>query len=336
MVQAQKPSGPVGHIAGARSMQFLDVWPDLREEPTYVVLGVQGSGTNLLCRILHQAFGVSVTRDRSLICSAAARVARNPTRGNVARQMQRVYRSFFPGQVRRRLLSREFHHHSRNYLGVEEAIGKVETDSAASFAEFWYSYHAFSNELSRKGIKSDDIWRHVSDFDAILPNRRLVRLLRDPRDNALSITSKDWGPRNVLCAAKFVADQASIYDHEVASHPEHSLVIKYEHLLMETASFVERFAEQFDALPRDGWRDRLQKIGIRSENRQKWRSLPTATLEHLESRLGPLLSGHGYDRATPDGNRPSPMQMVAWRVDDIARRLPQKIAKTWRRRILGH
>lgn len=314
---------------------FAAAWQSLRCEPTYVILGVQGSGTNLLCRILQDVFDISVTRDRSLICAAGVRVAGREDPGSISREMQRVWRSVFPNPLRRRFLARAYYHQAENYLGVEEAIGRIEIGSAADFTNFWYSYHAFRNGARRKGVKSDDIWRYVEQFDTVIPERRYIRLLRDPRDNALSIASKDWGPCNVLCAAQFVKHQARIYDKETTSHPEVSLVARYEDLLSSPELFIHRFAEQFDVALCDDWKDRLVKIGIRPGNRKKWERLSPDTLRFLEQRLQNLLEAHGYGVAASPGSQPGVWRKMSWLFDDTLRRVPQKAGKMWGRRVLA-
>jgi hypothetical protein len=44
------------------------------DEPVFVVLGVQGSGTNLLCRVLERAFNFALIEDGSVIFTTAARL----------------------------------------------------------------------------------------------------------------------------------------------------------------------------------------------------------------------------------------------------------------------
>jgi len=51
-------------------MTFSDYQTLTRNEPVYVILGVQGSGTNLLARIMNRVFGFSVVRDRALVFNA--------------------------------------------------------------------------------------------------------------------------------------------------------------------------------------------------------------------------------------------------------------------------
>jgi len=54
---------------------FDSFYEQIKDQPTFIVLGAQGSGTNLLSRILTRALNFSVTKDRSLIFNAAANVA---------------------------------------------------------------------------------------------------------------------------------------------------------------------------------------------------------------------------------------------------------------------
>lgn len=60
------------------SATFKEFFEAARERPVYVVLGVQGSGTNLLSRLLVRIFGFSVLQDRSMVFRAVSTSVRQP------------------------------------------------------------------------------------------------------------------------------------------------------------------------------------------------------------------------------------------------------------------
>ena len=81
-------------------------------------------------------------------------------------------------------------------------------------------------------IKSDDLWETIGHIDAVLPNRRIVLLTRDFRDNLLSITNKDFGPVEPLIAARYVKTRFARYDREYQRTPDAQRIhVRYEDLL---------------------------------------------------------------------------------------------------------
>ena len=70
--------------------------------PVFVVLGVQGSGTNLLRSILVQAFGLAMIMDKSLVFNAAAALPEAPSAAAVRRQFALIQRYLQPSPIRRK------------------------------------------------------------------------------------------------------------------------------------------------------------------------------------------------------------------------------------------
>lgn len=83
------------------------------DEPVYVLLGVQGSGTNLLSKLLTRAFTPSVLHDQSLVVRTAGRLGASPSSADVEHAFRRIHAATFPGPVRRRLIKPSIHPDSR-------------------------------------------------------------------------------------------------------------------------------------------------------------------------------------------------------------------------------
>lgn len=307
----------------------------LRDQPTYVILGVQGSGTNLISRILSRAFGVSVVRDRSLVLGIAGRLSDQPSQSEVARAMDQVYRSLFPNSFQRRFLARQWFHQSANYSGIEKHLNPSAVTSPAEFADFFYDYHAYVAGRRHKAIKSDDCWQHLDRMSAVLPNRRYIYLVRDPRDNALSIMNKDFGPRTVYTAAQFVKRQLRAYSREVQEYPDHAMTVHYETLLSAPHRFVEEFSE-FAGLESSVSSTELPELlRIRSANHSKWKKLSPRDIGTLESQLKNELLEYGYELGT---NISTPLQMrqiAGYRAKDILLRFPQRLKSIWEHNVLA-
>ena len=68
-------------------------------------------------------------------------------------------------------------------------------------------------------------------IDAVLPNRRLLLITRDFRDNLLSVAGKEFGPVEPLCAAQYVKKQIDRYAAEYRRTGNRALHVKFETLV---------------------------------------------------------------------------------------------------------
>jgi len=314
---------------------FAKFYEDLKRRPTYVILGVQGSGTNLLAKLLTRIFDFSVIRDRSLIVESGARLSDSPSTREVQRELRIVLRSLFPNPIRRRLLARAYYHQGREYLGIRSQVDRVEIATPEDLAQFFYCYHAFAAGKAQKGVKSDDIWQHLAELDRVIPNRRYIHLVRDPRDNALSIVNKGWGPCHVYTASRFVRDQLSIYLDEVARDPDRSMTVKYETLLNSPAEFLGEFAAFSGLAPCSDYEKQLESLNIRSTNCNKWKRLPTELLRMCETVLSREIVGCGYALATDADLRMSRARRLQITCVDARKRAANRLRRLWSRRVLG-
>jgi hypothetical protein len=312
---------------------FSDFVKAVRDDELCIILGCQGSGTNLLSQILRSVFGFSVVHDRSLIFNAAVEIHQRLNAKEISRQRARVHQRLFPGPLRRRFQfdTKHFFHQSKNYTGIHDYYGQVEIDSPKAFADFYYCYHAWRQSRRYRAIKSDDLWERIEYVRQIFPQRRYVLLVRDPRDNALSIINKPFGPRNIYTASLYVRKRLAAYTQEVEAFPDKSLVVTYETLLEHPDQFVADFSTAFNIAPADDFETKLQSLAIRSENSQKWRRLSKQHLALCEDIFHDELERFGYARVTTasrsnrKGIGHSQFDAILWRTRDMCARVPQRI-----------
>jgi hypothetical protein len=230
---------------GARiDMRFPAFFEKARHEPLYVILGVQGSGTNLLRRILLGSFDFSIIQDQSIIYNAAAALGPDPTTEAVRRQFEFVRSRLLPTTLTRK--TKRLVRGNATFDGIGDYFDAACIRSAADFARFIYVYGAFTRGTPLMAIKSDDLWENIGRIDEVLPNRRIVLLTRDFRDNLLSITKKDFGPIEPIIAAQYVKERFACYDAEFRrTRPEDRFHVRYEDLLEAPDVFVSGFRKHF-------------------------------------------------------------------------------------------
>ena len=302
---------------------FPEFFETARREPIYVVLGVQGSGTNLLRRILLGSFNFSFVQDQSIVFNAAAKLGSAPTPEAVQRQFDFVRSRVFPTTLTRK--TQRLVRGNASFDGIDRYFDPAAIRSGAEFAQFVYAYGAFSLGTFLMAIKSDDLWEHIDEIDAVLPNRRIILLTRDFRDNLLSITKKDFGPVEPLVAAQYVKERFAYYDAEFRrTPPEHRYHVRYEDLLEAPEAFLSGFCRHFGLEGDDQSPGIVDKSRIRRHNVKKWAGLDRRELAHCEAILGDQLRAYGYlPECAP--LVPGPSAWFLARSRDTVKRIPQKL-----------
>ncbi|QEF99615.1 Sulfotransferase domain protein [Stieleria maiorica] len=317
------------------SPNFDAYYERIKNEPTYIILGAQGSGTNFLSRILGRTLDFSVTLDRSLIVNAAANLCRDRSQSRAQVEAKRIVQSLFPGPIRKRLLSKRFFNKNRKYTGIEKHLRHAITDSPADFANFFYSYHAFVDGKSHKGIKSDDIWENIDLLHEIIPNYRVLLLIRDPRDNTISIMKKNFGPREIYNASRYVRNRMDHYISFADRDPQRTLLVKYEDLLTNPYQCAMRVAKFADCAIPDTLQQQIANLNIRPNKHRKWKKLSERDLATTETVFADLLDRFDYERGASYEYTPTGLQCAARNFKDLLLRIPQKAAVKTRRYVRG-
>lgn len=317
-------------MSTAVASPFAAFFNTAKQEPVYVILGVQGSGTNLLRSILVSAFNFSVVQDGSVIYNAAARLEAAPSSDSVRRQYEVIRSRLFPSALTRK--SRRLIKGNASFTGIDEHFDPTEIRTGADLARFVYAYGAFSLGTKLMAIKSDDLWERIDQIDSVLPNRRIILLTRDFRDNLVSISKKDFGPIEPLVAARYVKERFAYYDAEFRrSAPDNRYHVRYEDLLESPSAFVAAFREHFtlETVPDAG--ASLDALRIRRHNVKKWAGLDRLELARCEAMLKDELLAYGYPIECEPVEPPGYPAWLLARGRDTIRRIPQKLGGVARR-----
>src|SRR5687768_5615990 len=272
-------------------VSFPEFFEIARRQPIYVILGVQGSGTNLLRRILLGSFNFSFVQDQSIVYNAAAKLGSTPSANAVQRQFDFVRSRVFPSTLTRK--TQRLVRGNASFDGIDQYFEPAAIRSGAEFAQFVYAFGAFARKTYLMAIKSDDLWEHIDQIDQVLPNRRIILLTRDFRDNLLSITKKDFGPVEPLVAAQYVKERFAYYDAEFRRTPaEHRYHVRYEDLLEAPEVFLSGFRTHFRLNGPEPSPNTVDKSRIRRQNIRKWAGLDRRELAHCEAILGDELRAY--------------------------------------------
>ena len=303
--------------------EFLET---IRDKPVFVILGVQGSGTNLLSRLLVRIFGFSVMRDRSSIFNAAARLGSAPRERDILRELRRFRTSLAPSRFDRVIGTRSMER-AELFDGIFRYLTPASVRSGSDFARLVYAYRAFSLRARHLAIKSDDLWEHIDQMDAVLPNRRIILLTRDFRDNLVSIGGKHFGPIEPICAARYIKRQFELYEAEYrrAARNRNGYHVSFQTLVEEPRRFVDDFARHFSIEPVVDPGAVLQSFPFRPNKMAKWKQLSKRDLAWCEGILHDQLVAFEYEPVFPHVEVPGIAAIAAATVRDAVRRCPQKL-----------
>ena len=292
-------------------------------QPVYVVLGVQGSGTNLLSRLLEQAFNFSLIEDGSFIFNVAARLGDVPSPSEIRRACHTIHARLFPSTLVRK--TRRLIKSNTSFHDIDVQFGAAHIASGADLARLVYAYGAFRHGTDVMAIKSDDLWETIDRIDAVLPNRRTIFLTRDFRDNLLSVAGSDFGPIDPLHAARYVKHQVSVYEREYARTPaSQRFHLRYEDLLDAPETVARRMSAHFGLPIAPKLEARLRTLNIRPGNTERWRRLSAKQLAHVEAVLCRELQTYGYQLASATRESPRPADWMMATAAEVVQRIGQK------------
>ncbi len=310
------------------SSSFAEYHQGRTRSDTLVILGPQGSGTNLLAKILGECFGIKPLLDRSLIFDAACAISEPLTQASVDRQFRFVMNKLKPGSIRRRFSLKHYHRIGHLFSGIEAVKDNFPINSTPEFVDLFYSYAAYKSQSAMKAVKSDDMWVNLAHGPRVLGPARYILLLRDPRDNAYSMINKNFGPCHIHAAAKYTRDRLDCYRSYFETRANSSdLVVKYEDLLQNPLKFCTDFAERYDVKPHSLPDEALENVNIRHNNHCKWMKLKDQEIAICEEVLRDDITRFGYPLSNVRPLKSSAMQRLRWTLLDSLYRGPQKIRR---------
>jgi Sulfotransferase family len=177
------------------------------------------------------------------------------------------------------------------------------------------------------GDKTPYYVEHLEEVWRVFPEARVVNLVRDGRDVALSLLRVPFGPANVWAAAHMWRSAVEAGERAQGRRPDGVLTVRYEDLVADPETVVPRicaFAEiAYDpsmlaleesagavARGQEDWFRELYS-GISARSVGKWRRQMTISQRALfASVAGDVLRRHGYD--VPDDGPPPRIPAVAW------------------------
>ena len=193
-----------------------------------------------------------------------------------------------------------------------------------------FAAYAAQHGKPRWGDKTPHYVHHVDDLLAVWPDARVVVLVRDGRDVALSLRRMPFGPNNAWAAAQWWARGIRAGLHAVEAHPEHVMTVRYEDLVAAPEEHVRavcafaalRFEPDMLALERadrslivddqKSWFPTLFE-GINTRSSGRWRrEMPPRAQRVFGALAAPELEALGYEVAPDAAASPISARRARW------------------------
>ena len=300
----------------------------MSDAPPFFVVGNDRSGTTMLRLVLDRSAEAAVPPESMfLVDTAAAR--RSGDLGDAAEAARLLERIWEHPRVRGWGLPRE----------PPPVPAGLSHSGAYRFAvEAPFRAYASLAGKSRWGDKTPAYLHQVDELFAVWPDARLIVLVRDGRDVALSIMGLPFGPNNVWAAARTWAAGIRRGQEAERRHPDQVLTLRYEDLASEPKREVERACEflglAFDeamlaieetdaaklAKGQEGWFTSVW-AGINTSAVGKWRREMTPAQQAVFAAVaGDELRALGYETAEGVAPPAAHGRAVAYGAHDAAMR----------------
>lgn len=201
---------------------------------------------------------------------------------------------------------------------VRRRVEELRHPTYGQVIEAMFRAYADHESKCRWGDKTPIYVLWIAVLARLFPTARFVHVIRDGRDVALSYVSVPWGPDDVWeCAVKWRRDVGAGRRHGPALGPERYLEVRYEDLVTEPRSTLERICG-FAGLTFDEamleYRDDRRSVGSRESQAayhasatkpptpglRDWRTqMAPRDVAAFEAVAGGLLDELGYERRHP-------------------------------------
>jgi hypothetical protein len=263
-----------------------------RSAPIFII-GCPRSGTTFCFKALSEVLDVGFGRDARLFMKLYKNISKYGDLSedrNLRKLLGKVYSSY-DYQKRFKQLD----------IINDDFISCIEERKYSKIVRTIYAYMALTRGKSRWGGKTPDYTRSIESLIDFFPDIKIIHLVRDGRDVALSLYNKLWGPKDAYVAATFWKKRVDSATIGKRFTNKRFIEIRYEDLLKTPDIVFKQLLNFFDFSDLDYRKKCLEfekKIipKIKKNNAYKWKyMMRQRDVRIFELAAGQQLKRYGYE-----------------------------------------
>ena len=269
------------------------------KEEVFFILGCPRSGTTLINNLLREYLDIGFANELQLIPKYYPRIKKYGDL-NIKKNLdalimdliQEPYFSIFEKQYSKTM--------QRHVKITRESI--LEKMPEASFAGVIYGVlRSTADQLGKKhvGNKHLSMGLHLDWLHVMFPNCKLIHVIRDGRDCALSLKRMRWGHANAYAAAKLWAQHIRCVKEFINNRIQNRYIeIRYEDFLNKTISEMVRLSNFIRGSHQKNCEKEFEEIKnqVKRDNVFKWKKqMSRNDIAIFQSVAGDLLSEYHYE-----------------------------------------
>jgi len=293
----------------SKTLERAPLLPASQDHPVFIV-GAARSGTTLLQYMLrsHPELSLPTGESHFLIPfrQRSAEYGDLTEKSNLRRLLFDIY------EFKRPFFDEEFH---GLRFDADWLTDRLHAAGCASFADVvsaLFQLNAMGEGKHRWGDKTPYYILHLDTLLDMFPNAKVVHIIRDGRDCALSMLQRKWDLKifNTYHAAYLWNRYVTAGRRFGEKHPERYFEFRYEDMLSAPESVMERLCgflgiEFSDAVinykkTTVPGKTPLLTQPLKKDNTAKWKkAMPEHQVQVFEAMAGDTLGACGYERAFP-------------------------------------
>ncbi len=266
---------------------------EIKRKPPVFVMGCQRSGTSFLYRVLSEILNIGFGRDNTLFLRLFKSIDRY---GDL--KHDKNLRKLLDDISQSTVFKKRFKGLQINDIDFINSIEKREyPDIIRSIYALW----ALKHGQTSWGGKTPDYTGHIEPLTQLFPDVKIIHIVRDGRDVALSLFDLPWGPEDVYVAANYWKKRVILGSSGKMVLMERFLECKYEDFLEQPESL---FTQMLDFLDYEGslrekkileFREKIISK-IKPNNTFKWKTkMLKSDIRIFELTAREQLENYGYE-----------------------------------------
>ncbi len=270
----------------------------IKRTPPLFVIGCQRSGTSFLYRVLSEILDIGFGRDNTLFLRFFESINEY---GDL--KQDKNLRKLLNDISQSPVFKKRF---SELQITSSDFINSIEIREYPDIIRSIYAFWALEHGKSSWGGKTPDYTGHIKPLTQLFPDVKIIHIVRDGRDVALSLFALPWGPKDVYVAANYWKKRVALGSSGKIVLNENFFECKYEDFLEKPEEIFYQLLQFLDyegSLQEKKILEFREKIvsKIKPHNTYKWKTkMRKSDIRIFELTAREQLENYGYEIQNED------------------------------------